>query len=132
MRVARDDWLDRVAEFFREPFVRFLLVMLGIIGLILELKMPGTAVPGVLAAICFVLFFWSYSFIGEFTMLAVLLFVLGIILLAVEIFVLPGFGFTGHRRHPAGHVQPGPGDAGKMAQHPDEWISLGRRWAPSA
>ena len=95
IHVASDDWMDRVREFFQHPLVRFFLVMLGIIGLILELKMPGTMVPGVLAAICFVLFFWSYSFDGRFTMLAVLLFVLGVILVVLEIFVVPGFGFTG-------------------------------------
>lgn len=95
VKVARDDWLDTIAEFFREPAVNFLLVMIGIVGLILELKMPGATVPGVIAAICFVLFFWAYSFVGEFTILAVLLFLLGLVLVGVEIFVLPGFGFTG-------------------------------------
>lgn len=95
VRVARDDWLDAVAEFFREPWVNFLLIMLGIAGLILEMKMPGTTIPGVVAAICFVLFFWSYSFVGEFTLLAVLLFVLGLILIGTEVFVLPGTVFPG-------------------------------------
>jgi len=42
-----------------------------------------------------VLFFWSYSYVGQFALLAILLFVLGLILLAIEIFVLPGFGVTG-------------------------------------
>jgi membrane-bound ClpP family serine protease len=95
VRLSRDDWLDKVAEFFREPIVNVILIMLGIIGLILEMKMPGTTVPGILGAICFVLFFWAYSFVGEFTLLAVLLFALGLILLGVEVFVIPGFGFTG-------------------------------------
>jgi len=95
IRVARDDWLDQIAEFFREPWVRFLLIMLGIIGLILELKMPGATFPGVLSAVCFVLFFWAYSFVGEFTLLAVLLFILGLVLIGVEIFVLPGMTVTG-------------------------------------
>jgi membrane-bound ClpP family serine protease len=93
--MARDDWLDKVAEFFREPLVNVLLIMLGIAGLILELKMPGIGFPGVIAAVCFVLFFWAHSFVGQFTMLAVLLFVLGLILIGLEIFVLPGFGVTG-------------------------------------
>jgi len=93
--VSKPGWLFRVAEFFREPIVNFMLIMIGILGLIMELKMPGTTVPGVLAAVCFVLFFWSFSFVGEFTMLASLLFVLGLILVGIEIFVLPGFGFTG-------------------------------------
>jgi membrane-bound ClpP family serine protease len=95
IRVSRDDLLDRVAEFFREPLVNFLLIMLGIVGLILELKLPGTTFPGAIAAICFVLFFWAYSFVGEFTLLAVLLFLLGLILIGVEIFLVPGLGFSG-------------------------------------
>ena len=95
VRVSRDDLLDRIAEFFREPLVNFVLVMLGIVGLILELKMPGTTFPGAIAAICFVLFFWAYSFVGEFTLLAVLLFLLGLILIGVEIFLIPGLGFSG-------------------------------------
>jgi membrane-bound ClpP family serine protease len=93
--VSRDDWLDRVAEFFREPVVNVLLIMIGIAGLILELKMPGLSLPGVIAAVCFVLFFWAHSFVGEFTMLAVLLFVLGLVLIGLEVFVMPGFGVTG-------------------------------------
>jgi membrane-bound serine protease (ClpP class) len=95
VRAIRDDWLEQIAEFFREPTVRFILIMLGIVGLIMELKLPGTTIPGVVAAICFVLFFWAYSFVGQFTLLAILLFVLGLILIGVEIFVLPGFSFPG-------------------------------------
>jgi membrane-bound serine protease (ClpP class) len=92
---VRDDWLDQVAEFFREPWVNFLLLMFGIIGLILELKLPGATLPGVISALCFVLFFWAYSFVGEFTLLAVFLFILGLVLIAIEIFVVPGFGVPG-------------------------------------
>lgn len=95
VRVSRDDVLDRVAEFFREPVVQFVLILLGIVGFLLELKLPGTTVPGAIAAISFVLYFWAYSFVGEFTMLAVLLFLLGLILIAVEIFLVPGLGFSG-------------------------------------
>ncbi len=95
VRVSRDDWLDKVAEFFRDDIVKVFLIMLGIAGLILELKMPGIGVPGIVAALCFVLFFWAHSFVGQFTLLAVLLFILGLVLIGLEIFVLPGFGVTG-------------------------------------
>jgi membrane-bound serine protease (ClpP class) len=99
VEVSRDDWLDAVARFLRQPIVQVLLIMVGIAGLILELKMPGFGVPGIIAAICFVLFFWAHAFAGqstrEFTLLAILLFVLGLVLLGIEIFVLPGFGVTG-------------------------------------
>jgi membrane-bound serine protease (ClpP class) len=95
VKVSRDDLLDHVAEFFRNPIVQILLIMVGIAGLILELKMPGLGIPGVVAALCFVLFFWSNSYHSDFTMLAVFLFVLGLALIGLEIFVIPGFGVTG-------------------------------------
>lgn len=89
-------WVDRFAEFLRIPAVAVILVMVGFIGLILELKVPGLTVPGITAALCFILVFWSQSrFSGEMFVLALLLFVLGIVLLGVEIFVLPGFGVCG-------------------------------------
>jgi membrane-bound ClpP family serine protease len=76
--------------------VAIILVIVGISCLILELKMPGVGLPGVVAAVCFVLFFWAHSQLaGQITMLAVLLFVLGLILLGLEIFVIPGFGVVG-------------------------------------
>ena len=61
MQTASYDWLDAFAEFLRRTEMRIILVMIGIICLILELKMPGVGMPGVIAAVCFVLFFWSHS-----------------------------------------------------------------------
>lgn len=89
-------WLDRFAEFLRMPVVTVLLVVIGFTGLILELKVPGLTVPGIIAALCFILVFWAQSrFSGEMFVLALLLFVLGLVLVALEIFVLPGFGAPG-------------------------------------
>jgi membrane-bound serine protease (ClpP class) len=94
-RLPQSQWLDRVAEFFRNPVVNFALVTLGMIGLIFEFKFPGKTLPGSVAALCFVLFFWSNSFVGRFTVLAIFLFLLGLVLLGVEVFVVPGLGFSG-------------------------------------
>ncbi len=89
-------WLDKFAEFLRIPAVTIILVMIGFIGLILELKVPGLTVPGIVAALCFILVFWSQSrFSGEMFVLALLLFVMGLVLVGLEIFVLPGFGVCG-------------------------------------
>jgi membrane-bound ClpP family serine protease len=89
-------WLDKFAEFLKIPAVTIILVMLGFIGLILELKVPGLTVPGIVAALCFILVFWSQSrFSGEMFVLALLLFILGLVLIGLEIFVLPGFGVCG-------------------------------------
>ena len=89
-------WLDKFAEFLKIPAVTIILVMVGFIGLILELKVPGLTVPGITAALCFILVFWSQSrFSGEMFVLALLLFLLGLALIGIEIFVLPGFGACG-------------------------------------
>jgi membrane-bound ClpP family serine protease len=93
---AKSDWIDGIAEFLCNRYVAVLLVMVGIGCLILELKIPGVTAPGVIAAICFVLFFWSQSQMsGEIVILAILLFLLGLVMIAIEVFILPGFGFVG-------------------------------------
>jgi membrane-bound ClpP family serine protease len=95
VRTASYDWLDAFAEFLRRTEVRIILVMVGIVCLLLELKMPGVGIPGVIAAVCFILFFWAHAQTEGLVLLGVLLFVLGLILLGLEIFVLPGFGVAG-------------------------------------
>lgn len=92
---APRQWLDGVAAFFRHWTVNIALITIGLIGLIFEFKYPGTTFPGAVAAICFVLFFWAYSFVGEFTLLAILLFLLGLVFVGIEVFVVPGLGFAG-------------------------------------
>lgn len=96
VKEATPGWLDRFAEFLRMPVVTVLLVVIGFTGLILELKVPGLTVPGIIAALCFILVFWAQSrFSGETFVLALLLFILGLVLVGLEIFVLPGFGAPG-------------------------------------
>jgi membrane-bound ClpP family serine protease len=85
------DFLYRLAEFIGHPLTAVFLLMIGIACLILELKMPGVGLPGVIAALCFVLYFWAQSQLtGQITTLAILLFILGLILIGLEIFLLPG------------------------------------------
>jgi membrane-bound ClpP family serine protease len=70
--------------------------MIGIAALILEFKLPGATVPGIIAAICFVLYFWAHSHLaGHLVWLGILLFMLGLILVGLEIFVFPGVGVLG-------------------------------------
>ncbi len=88
--------MDFLSRFLDRTEVKWLLILIGIAGLILEIKMPGATIPGLVFLMCFVLFFWSQAYIHGFIVLyAIGLFVLGIILLAVEVFVLPGFGIAG-------------------------------------
>jgi membrane-bound serine protease (ClpP class) len=62
-----------------------LLLLLGIIGAYLEFKIPGASLPGFISAICFALFFLGHYFAGLAGWEVVGLFVLGIVLVIIEI-----------------------------------------------
>jgi membrane-bound serine protease (ClpP class) len=123
------DWLDQIAWFLRLPVVRFLLVMVGITCLILEFKIPGATAPGVIAAICFVLFFWAQSHLsGQIIILAILLFLLGLILIGIEIFVMPGFGFVGISGILLLVIGLGLATVERMPHSGSDWIDLGAKF----
>jgi membrane-bound ClpP family serine protease len=131
VRRAEADWLDSLADFLRDPMTSVVLVMLGVTCLILELKMPGVTFPGVVAAICFVLFFWSHSQLnGQITMLALLLFVLGLILIGLEVFVLPGFGVAGVSGIVLVVGSLGLVAYGHWPRTNEEWIGFGHKLGP--
>ncbi len=88
-------WSEKFFGWLASPTVAAVLLMLGIGGLYLELKTPGAVLPAVVGIVCLVLFFGARSMIGMSGWLNVALVVVGIILLALEIFVIPGFGFVG-------------------------------------
>jgi membrane-bound ClpP family serine protease len=96
VRDSKPGWLDDFAAFIRRTEISILLIIIAFAGLILEFKMPGSTIPGLVSLVCFVLFFWAHAYANGATIyLAIALFVLGLILLGVEIFILPGFGVTG-------------------------------------
>jgi membrane-bound ClpP family serine protease len=125
------EWLDGLGDFLRHPWTSVVLVMLGITCLILELKMPGVGLPGVIAAICFVLFFWAHSQLnGQITWLALLLFILGLVLIGLEVFVLPGFGVCGIAGTLLVLGSLGLVAYGHWPRSSEEWVSFGHKLAP--
>jgi membrane-bound ClpP family serine protease len=127
IRDVDPDFLYYFAAFLAHPVVGIFLIMIGIVGLILELKMPGLGVPGVIAALCFVLYFWAHSqMAGHITMLAVLLFLLGLILIALEIFVVPGFGVTGISGIVLVVVSLGLATLERKPETTQEWMNFGQ------
>ncbi len=63
--------------------------------LILELKLPGVGLPAITSALAFLLFFWGHYLGGTADRLEIMLFLVGLICLALELFVFPGFGVFG-------------------------------------
>jgi membrane-bound serine protease (ClpP class) len=86
---------ERVARFVSDPIVSGILLNLGILGLTVEFWMPGHIAPGLGGILCFALFFWGHTIANAGSMLPLMLFIIGISLIMLEVFIVPGFGLTG-------------------------------------
>jgi membrane-bound serine protease (ClpP class) len=75
--------------------VQAVLILIGLVMIFLEIQSPGFGIPGTAAIIAFLLVFGSSALLGRVGSLELVLFMVGIALLAVEIFILPGFGIAG-------------------------------------
>ena len=88
-------WSEELARWLNSTAVMAILVGLALLGVYIELTTPGLGLPGLVAVICFVLIIGSKYISGLANWLEVVMFVLGVILLLIEIFIIPGFGITG-------------------------------------
>lgn len=87
-------WVDSLVFWLNTKFATVMLLVIAIICIYLELQMT-TGLLGIISALCFALFFWSRFLGGTATWLEVVLFLLGLGCIAMEIFVIPGFGVFG-------------------------------------
>jgi membrane-bound serine protease (ClpP class) len=88
-------WSDDTIGFLTRPEIASLLILIGFGGIWLELKIPGFGWPGTIAVLAFLLVFGTQFLMGNANALEILLFLVGVALLAIELFVTPGFGVTG-------------------------------------
>lgn len=95
IRTAEPNWALELVEALSSPGLAVLLLVIGFIGVYVELHSPGMGIGGFVAAVAFLLFFWSNFLNGTAEWLEVLLFLGGIFCLLIELLVLPGFGVFG-------------------------------------
>ncbi|MCM1482997.1 MAG: nodulation protein NfeD [Muribaculaceae bacterium] len=88
-------WEDKLLGFLTNPAFQAVLIMVMIGGIYFELQTPGMGFPSAAALIAAVLYFLPLCIGGIISTWVVILFVIGLILLLLEIFVVPGFGITG-------------------------------------
>jgi len=85
-----------IAEFVTNSYVVPILLSIGSLGLIIELYSPGFGFPGFMGVLSLLLFFYGHMIAGLAGLESIILFVLGIILLVIELFVPGGIlGFLG-------------------------------------
>ncbi|HKG33348.1 MAG TPA: hypothetical protein VKB22_06425, partial [Gemmatimonadales bacterium] len=88
-------WADGLLRILTHPLVSPVLLSVGILGLILEIKTGAFGLGGLLGLISLGLFFASSFLLGLAGWQEVLLLGFGLIALAVEAFIIPGFGIAG-------------------------------------
>lgn len=91
---AVQSWVDTTVAILKSRPATFLLFLVGLICIYLEAH-TMTGIFGIGSALCFILYFWSHYLDGTASGLEILLFVFGLVLLAIEIFLIPGFGVFG-------------------------------------
>jgi membrane-bound serine protease (ClpP class) len=88
-------WLDTFIAFLLNPIVNGILLLIILGGIYFEFQHPGIGFPIIAAASAAVLYFAPLYVDGLAEHWEILLFVSGLILVAIEIFVIPGFGVPG-------------------------------------
>ena len=88
-------WFQQVLLFVSSPYIAPLLLSIGVIGLILEIKAGAFGLGGLVSLVSFGLFFGASIVTGHAGWQEVILLGLALISLGVEAFILPGFGVAG-------------------------------------
>ncbi|WP_027470647.1 NfeD family protein [Saccharicrinis fermentans] len=86
---------DGLKGFLTNPILHGILILVIIGGLYFELQSPGIGFPLLASAIAAILYFAPLYIDGLAANWEIILFVIGIVLIALEIFVIPGFGIAG-------------------------------------
>lgn len=87
--------IDIIIGLLTNPMVSGILIMGIIGGLYFELQSPGIGFPLIISILAAILYFAPLYIEGLAQNWEILLFIVGLILIAVEIFVIPGFGVAG-------------------------------------
>jgi membrane-bound serine protease (ClpP class) len=95
IRRLSENWAENLVRFLTHPIVSSLLMTVGMLGIILEIRTPGFGIPGALGISSLALFFWGHWLVQLAGWEELMLFGAGLVLLFLELFVIPGFGIAG-------------------------------------
>jgi membrane-bound serine protease (ClpP class) len=91
----RSNWAEDVVRFLGNPIISSILIMIGFFGLLAEVKSPGWGLPGTAGLVALALFFGSSYILQLASVLEIAMFIVGLGLILLEVFVIPGFGVAG-------------------------------------
>lgn len=88
-------WLDKLINLLLNPLLQSIFMMMIIGGIFVEIRTPGIGLPLVTAIVGALLYFAPLYIEQLAVSWEIILFVIGLILVALEVFVIPGFGVAG-------------------------------------
>ena len=92
---AEENWGEDIARILTEPTLSGMLMSIGMLGILIELYTPGFGLAGGLGVLCLSLFFGGHVAANLAGWEEVILLGGGLVCLAAEIFIIPGFGVVG-------------------------------------
>ena len=93
-RIEADGW-EKFAMWLNSPLVRGIFFVIMLLGAYIEFQSPGLIVPGVTALVALSVFLGAPYAAGLADIWTIVLLAIGLLLLAIEIFLIPGFGVVG-------------------------------------
>lgn len=93
--VIEPTWSETLVRLVTSPMVAGLLLLVGLVSVYIAMNHPGLGIPELLAVACFALLFGGKYLAGLAESWEIALFALGVALLLLEFFVIPGFGLAG-------------------------------------
>lgn len=86
---------ERIIAWVLNPFISGLLILVIVAGIYFELQTPGFGFAGLAALVALIVYLIPYYLNGLAENWEIIAFLVGVILIALEIFVIPGFGIAG-------------------------------------
>jgi len=88
-------WAEQLLRLLTHPVLSSLLISIGMVGILVELRTPGFGLAGAVGIGSLALFFYGHWLVQLAGWEELLLVGAGLVLLAIEIFIVPGFGVVG-------------------------------------
>jgi membrane-bound serine protease (ClpP class) len=95
VRRASPNWAERLVRLITNPILSSLLLSVAMLGILIEIRTPGFGVPGALGIASLALVLGGHWLVELAGWEEVLLIGAGLALIALEVFVIPGFGIAG-------------------------------------
>ena len=94
-REVTPNWAEAIVRFLTNPVVAPLLMSLGFLGLLVEIRTPTFGLAGAIGLLALAAFFGAHHLVHLAGLEEILLLGAGVVLIAAEVFLIPGFGIAG-------------------------------------